>query len=134
MRRSGIRLLRRVLNVLRPVTGPGLLSWHTGKYGSKDYRAAGELRTILVKTVNEDLTESARSSTCPFLLIYGTDDTETPPWLGVRYRELMSGRATLDLLPHKDHHLYTGTGAHLCAFKIQRWLEALGRAELHAGR
>lgn len=126
VRRIGIRLLRRTLHMLQPITGPALLAWHTRKFGSKDYLAAGPMRQILVTSVNEDLTDSARASQCPFLLIYGTDDTETPPWLGFRYRELMSTRATLDLLPHKDHHLYSGTGAHLCAFKIREWLDRLG--------
>ncbi len=126
LKRLGVRALRQALNMLRPITGPSWLAWHTAKFGSKDYLAAGALRTILVKSVNEDLTESARASTCPFLLIYGTEDTETPPWLGFRYRELMSDRATLDLLPHKDHHLYNGTGAHLCAFKIRQWIDGLG--------
>ena len=62
------------------------------------------------------------------LLLWGTDDTETPPWLALRYAALMDGRATIDVLPHKDHHLYAGTGAHLCALKIRSWLggRALG--------
>ena len=131
-RRIAIRQLRRALNIVQPVTGPGLLAWHTDRFGSKDYLAAGALRQILVSSVNEDLTDSARMSQCPFLLIYGTDDTETPPWLGFRYRELMSDRATLDLLPHADHHLYSGTGAHLCAFKIRQWLDRFGDTA-HAG-
>jgi pimeloyl-ACP methyl ester carboxylesterase len=132
IRRMGIRLLRRVLNVLGPITGPSWLAWHTERFGSKDYLAAGALRTILVKSVNEDLTRCALNSECPFLLIYGTDDTETPPALGFGYRDLLRDRATLDLLPHKDHHLYGGTGAHLCAFKIRQWLDGLG-AEARAG-
>lgn len=134
VRREGVRLLRRLLNMARPGTGPGPLAWHTRRYGSKDYLAAGELRQVLVKTVTEDLTDSARQSACPFLLIYGTDDPETPPWLGFRYRELMAGRATLDVLPHKDHHMYSGTGAHLCAFKIQQWLRTLSPTVIDAGR
>jgi pimeloyl-ACP methyl ester carboxylesterase len=77
--------------------------------------------------VNEDLTESARSIACPTLLLWGTDDAETPPWLGRRYAELLGSRATLRLLPHKDHHLYTGTGAHLCGEKMRAWL----RADVH---
>jgi hypothetical protein len=40
---------------------------------------------------------------------------------------LLDGHATLEMLPHKDHHLYSGTGAHLCAFKIRSWLDT------HAG-
>lgn len=121
-RRMWIRGLRKVLNVLRPVTGNGLLEWHSQKYGSRDYLAAGSLRKILVRTVNEDLTESARTIECPVLLLWGTDDDETPPWLAERYRELIGTRATLQWLPHKDHHLYSATGAHLCAFKIRTWL------------
>ncbi len=127
LRRSGIRWLRRVLTMMRPITGDRPLAWHTARFGSRDYRAAGPLRTLLVRTVNEDLSDSARQAACPFLLVYGTDDTETPPWLGFAYRDLMPGRATLDLLPHKDHHLYGGTGAHLCAFKIRQWLGTLAQ-------
>lgn len=125
LRRTGIRLLRRLLIAVKPLTGDAPLAWHTRRYGSKDYLAAGDLRSILVRTVNEDLTDCARQSSCPFLLIYGTDDTETPPWLGFGYRALMPARATLDVLPHKDHHLYGGTGAHLCAFKIRQWLATI---------
>ena len=126
MRRAAIRMLRRLLVGLAPLTGPGPVSWHTSRFGSKDYLAAGEaLRPILVRTVNEDLTESARHSACPFLLVYGQDDTETPAWLGERYRALLGERATLHVLPHKDHHLYAGTGAHLTAFLARQWLDRL---------
>lgn len=125
IRRMGIRGLRRLLTWVKPITGEGPLAWHSRTYGSRDYLAAGALRPVFIRSVNEDLTESARQSHCPFLLVYGTDDTETPPWLGFAYRALMPDRATLDLLPHKDHHLYSGTGAHLCAFKIREWLGTL---------
>ena len=40
----------------------------------------------------------------------------------------MNGHATVEMLPHKDHFLYAGTGAHLCAFKIREWLDANGHA------
>ena len=79
-------------------------------------------------TVNEDLTESARAIACPTLLIWGGDDTETPVWIGRRYAELLGSRATLTILPHKDHHLYTGTGAHLIGEKMRAWLRAHGDA------
>ena len=79
---------------------------------------------MLIRTVNEDLTESAKSIPCPVLLLWGTDDMETPPWLATRYAELLGAEATLTLLPHKDHHLYTGTGAHLIGQKMRTWLRA----------
>jgi pimeloyl-ACP methyl ester carboxylesterase len=124
LRRWRIRTLRRLLIALKPVIGGRGVAWHTATFGSKDYQAAGAMRPVLIRTVNEDLTESAQSIACPTLLIWGTDDTETPPWLARRYAALLGSPATLTLLPHKDHHLYTGTGAHLCGEKMRGWLKA----------
>jgi len=123
-RRWGVRTLRRTMFALKPMIGDRGVRWHTDTFGSKDYQAAGPLRPVLIKTVNEDLTESAKSIACPVLLVWGTDDTETPAWLATRYAELLGSRATLILLPHKDHHLYTGTGAHLIGDKMRGWLSA----------
>lgn len=36
------------------------------------------MREILVKTVNEDLSECAKKIKCPTLLIWGENDTEAP--------------------------------------------------------
>src|SRR5205823_11588722 len=41
LRRQGIRTLRSFLTAVRGVTGPGPLAWHTRRFGSKDYLAAG---------------------------------------------------------------------------------------------
>lgn len=123
-RRLAVRTLRRLLAGLTPVVGDRGVRWHTGRFGSKDYQTAGPLRPLLIKAVNEDLTESARSIACPALLIWGTDDAETPPWLAKRYAELIGDKATLTLLPHKDHYLYAGTGAHLIGETMRRWLKA----------
>jgi len=122
MRSRWIRGLRRALTVARPITGPAPLAWHSKRFGSKDYLAAGDLRSVLVKVVNEDLTESARAIACPTFLLWGDEDRETPPELAHRYRALVAGPATVEFLPHKDHYLFTGTGAHLCASRIRAWL------------
>jgi pimeloyl-ACP methyl ester carboxylesterase len=122
LRRLGVRTLRKALTALQPVAGPAPLAWHTRRFGSKDYLAAGALRPVLVRVVNEDLTECARAVGCPTLLLWGSEDQETPPSLAYRYERLMGGHAEVEILPHKDHHLYTGTGAHLCALKIRSWL------------
>lgn len=123
-KRWGIRTLRHGLQLVKGLTGPRLLEWHTRTYGSKDYLAAGELRQVLVRTVTENLTDIARQVECPALLLWGTDDAETPPSLAFRYRDLIRGSSRIAMLPHKDHYLYTGTGAHLCAFKIREWLQS----------
>lgn len=125
IRQLSIRFLRGVLRTLEPLTGSGLIDWYKATFGSKDYLAAGPLRSVLVRVVNEDLTASAKLITCPTLLLWGTDDTETPLWLARRYKELIKGGATMVLLPHKDHHLCAGTGAHLCGLKIREWLQAI---------
>jgi pimeloyl-ACP methyl ester carboxylesterase len=123
-RRAVIRQLRKALIAVRPFTGQALIDWHTRRFGSKDYLAAGVLRPVFVRVVNEDLTESAHAIECPTLLLWGSDDTETPPSIAHQYLGCLNGRARLHMFPHKDHHLHTGTGAHLCAFKIRSWLQA----------
>jgi pimeloyl-ACP methyl ester carboxylesterase len=62
MRRAAIRTLRRLLVLLKPVTGPGLLLGHTNRFGSKDYLAADQaLRPILVRARRSP---AARSCSC----------------------------------------------------------------------
>jgi pimeloyl-ACP methyl ester carboxylesterase len=124
VRQTGIRALRRLLHATRGVTGDAPLAWHTRRFGSKDYLAAGPLKDVLVRAVNEDLTDVARGVACPTLLLWGAEDRATPPWLAYRFRDLMNGHAVVEMLPHKDHLLHAGTGAHLCAFKIRAWLDA----------
>jgi pimeloyl-ACP methyl ester carboxylesterase len=123
-RRLGIRWLRKALIAAKPVAGDKPVQWHSRRFGSRDYQDAGVLRPVFVRVVNEDLTESAATIAVPTLLLWGTDDTESPVWMAERYYELMRGHAQLELLPHKDHHLYMGTGAHLCAYKIRNWADA----------
>ncbi len=48
------------------------------KIGSADYRAAGALRSVLVKVVNEDLTPILGKIVCRTLLIWGELDSDTP--------------------------------------------------------
>jgi pimeloyl-ACP methyl ester carboxylesterase len=58
--------------------------------GSRDYREATPvMRGVLVMAVNEDLAELAKNVACPALLIYGSDDNETPSEFGRRYQGLM---------------------------------------------
>lgn len=126
LRRRGVRLLRACLRLVAPVTGSGPLAWHSRRFGSRDFQAAGDLRGVLVRTVAEDLTPLVTAIECPVLLLYGSADTETPPWLARRYAALLGARATCHVLPHKDHFPFTGTGAHLCGALLRRWLVACG--------
>ena len=85
VRRAGIRWLRRLLSALQPVIGSRGVDWHTRRFGSKDYLAAGELRSILVRIVNEDLTESAQLDRVPDAAAVGHR----------RYRDAALARAPL---------------------------------------
>src|SRR5882672_10150292 len=85
MARSRLCVRRWAFRLMRSVTPEGpardRLRQH---FGSADYRQAGALRPILVKTVGEDLSEAARTVRCPAVLVYGDRDHETPPEIGTR--------------------------------------------------
>ena len=70
----------KVLKGLKKVPGLNKLEGFAKKHiGSRDYRNASPvMREILVNTVNEDLSESAKKIDCPTLLIWGDCDTEAP--------------------------------------------------------
>lgn len=91
------------------------------RVGSRDYQAAGELRRTLVKTVNEDLSDAARSITHKTLLLWGAEDTETPVDIARSFHSLIRN-STLHILPHKGHEPFADVGAHLVCGYIERFL------------
>lgn len=124
LRLALIRLLRIAIRLAEPWFGPGMSTWFVDRFGSRDYKKAGALREILVKTVNEDLTDIAKQVRCPSLLLWGELDDETPVEMAIRYRRLLLN-SRLITMPRKDHFPYQGVGAHLCAYYILGWLRAL---------
>ncbi len=80
-------------------------------FGSADYKSSGGLRKIFVRVVNEDLSEQAEKIQCPVTLIYGTEDTETPPEFGERYSRLIK-HSKLFLLDGQDHYSVLQNGRH----------------------
>ncbi len=81
------------------------------KFGSADYKSAGAMRKIFVRVVNEDLTAQAQETTCPTTLIYGSQDTETPPEFGQRFSRLIKD-SKLHLLDGQDHYSVLQNGRH----------------------
>jgi len=59
--------------------GQRIIAKVSGRVGSRDYRAAGALRPILVKVVNEDLTPILPTIQAPTLILWGDRDQEVPP-------------------------------------------------------
>jgi pimeloyl-ACP methyl ester carboxylesterase len=95
------------------------------KFGSADYKAAGDLRKTLVKTVNEDLQEEAKRIKAPTLLLWGANDTATPLDLAHKYHGLVAD-SELHVFPNKGHEPFSDVGAHLCASYIERFLNKRG--------
>lgn len=50
------------------------------RFGSVDYKTAGNLRTIFVKVINADLTYLLPKIAAPTLIIWGNKDTEILKW------------------------------------------------------
>ena len=80
-RPSGKKSLRtKVFKALKKIPGlKGLEKCAKTKLGSRDYRNASEvMRGVLVKAINEDLTECAKKIKAPVLIIFGDRDMEVP--------------------------------------------------------
>ncbi|MGI9522703.1 MAG: alpha/beta fold hydrolase [Hyphomicrobiaceae bacterium] len=92
------------------------------RFGSADYRNAGDLRSTLTNVVREDLSDVARTVQCPSRLVYGDRDTETPPDIGVRLEQLIPD-ARLTVLEGQDHYSLLGDGRHLVAKRIRDFLD-----------
>ena len=94
------------------------------KFGSADYRAAGEMRGILTKVVNEDLSNIARKTHCPVHLVYGSEDKETPPEMGQRLANLVSNGQYV-CLEGLDHYSVLGSGRHQTAFQLKKFVNSM---------
>ena len=58
------------------------------KYGSRDYNALDEeMRKTFVKVINLDLSDRLPAVPVPTLLLWGTNDTETPLWMGQKMEQ-----------------------------------------------
>ena len=80
------------------------------------------MRPILVKAVDEDLSEVARAVRCPAVLVYGDRDTETPPEFGTRLNGLMP-QSRLVVLRGFDHWNVLTDGRHQIAQRLGEFLE-----------
>ncbi len=117
-----IRTWGQLTRLIDRLFGTGLRAQFENRFGSADYRNAGELRTTFVKVVNEDLSPQAQATECPVCLIYGEHDSETPPEFGMRYQKLMKN-AEFHELPGYDHWDILTRGAYQCEAVIKRFLE-----------
>lgn len=100
-------------------------SQYVSRFGSSDYKNAGPLRGTLVSAVNEDLSAEARAVSCPALMVYGSDDTETPPEIGRKYETLIP-IARFEELKGYGHTDILSRGAYQCEALMKAFLKDLG--------
>lgn len=93
-------------------------------FGSRDYAGAGRMRDILSRVVREDLSAVAPNIQCPTVLVYGTNDTETPVDIGERLATLIPN-STLHILPGQDHYSVLDSGRHHTLKKLVPLLEEM---------
>jgi len=90
--------------------------------GSADYRAAsGPLRDTLVRVVNEDISGVLPSVRVPVLMLWGGQDTATPPEHAHRMKKLIPD-ATLHVYPEAGHYVFQDEAA-ACRDEIRRFLK-----------
>lgn len=121
-RRAVRRWIFRLLRALVP-EGPARQRLRE-RFGSADYRTAGAMRPILVKTVSETLGPVASEVRCPTVLLYGERDGETPPDIGERLQKLIPG-SELAVLRGLDHWTVLSDGQHQVVYRLSQFLQSL---------
>lgn len=100
------RVVRRLARA--GLVGDARLERARGRYGSADYRQAqGVMRNVLVRTVGEEYSEpiaAVASSALPVEMVWGEDDTETPPAIAQRLAGWTSA-TTVTFCPGAGHLL-----------------------------
>ena len=113
----------RLYKFLRFMTRYGVSEgWLKSRFGSSDYKAAGDMRDILVKTVNEDLTETSKAVKCPVTLVFGGFDDQTTPEMGRRYHEYIKGSRLIELEAF-DHYSILTDGRHHVSRLVKEMLQ-----------
>jgi pimeloyl-ACP methyl ester carboxylesterase len=83
-----------------------LRTWYNGRYGSQDFKdVSGVMRETFVKVVNEDLREYAVRVGVSTLLIWGSNDEDTPLWQGKSLEKLIPD-AGLVVFSGAGHYSY----------------------------
>lgn len=94
------------------------------RFASKDYKNAGNMRPVLVKSVTEDFTPHLKRICCPTLILWGDKDTETPVEMAYRLQQGIQ-HSKLLIFTHKDHYLFNQCGHHLCAYYMNPFLKEI---------
>lgn len=112
-------------HLVKPWLGESLLNSLRHKFGSRDYLSCpAALRAMFLQVVRDDATALLPQITTPTLLLYGTEDEDTPPDVGHTLQRGLP-HATLHVLPYLNHYTLLTRGQPVVAQKIQEWLSGL---------
>ncbi len=67
-----------------------------------DYLIAENMQETFKNIVSEDVSDDAKNITIPTLLIYGQQDDQTPPTIGLKYHELIQG-SDIEIVGNAGH-------------------------------
>ena len=99
-----IKHLAIVARIIERVFKVNLRERFGGIVGSQDYRNAnGVMRRILIKAVGELVYEYAKKVKVPALIVYGSNDTVTPPYMGEEFSTLIKDSKFV-VLPGFNHY------------------------------
>ncbi len=73
--------------------------------GATDYIHAGTMSQTFSNVIKEDVRPEAAMISTPTLLIYGQNDTQTPPHYARIFQKLIDG-SKLELIPNSGHHTH----------------------------
>ncbi len=122
---KSIRTIARLANALIPFgIGQTIKNNLYDKIGSRDYKNAEELRPILVKVVNDDLSDILPNIHIPTLLLYGSEDRETPPEVGKKISKMLPNSTYIEL-PGFDHLSILNQGRHQLEHQIKQFFKKL---------
>jgi len=119
-----LRLLGKIAYLSDTIFKTKFRGAYVARFGSTDYKNAGALRATLVSAVKENLSNKARALKCPALLLYGTNDVDTPPEIGRKYESLIPVSRFIELKGY-DHHDILTRGAYQCEALIKSFLKDL---------
>ena len=122
VRALSLKSMSRTARWLDSLFGTELHMRFRNKFGSRDYKTAGKLRETFVRVINEDLVQEALNCRAPTLLLYGSEDTETPVDIGRRYEQLMP-IARLEVLEGFGHNDILERGAYQVEAHIRRFMQ-----------
>ena len=120
---KAIQLLRTVIKGIDQNRKTSLFqSWFIPRFASTDYKNAGPMLPTFLKIVNQHLTDQLPKISCKTLLLWGSEDAETPLEIGQCFHRAIRN-SELVVLTGAGHLMFSGGAAVQCAYQIKKFLE-----------